>query len=389
MKTGIFFRFLHANFSLWMRGDFGVFKQQRGNILAESMRKNQRKIFKIHSKMLRDNGWKITLDREQLSREHPEYIISVGENQLIRFIDEVRGTEDAPSRIKAAYSKIRRLRKANAKRREIDAAYQELHKVDFLQDLIEIVIDSAKDYKQINQGFEVNDIHYRRLLGTNGGIKNRAIFYVNDELYPELKRRMDNGRDKEKKLVPAKLEAYQALICSGSTPLPAPKGFIVVKDCITHFKDDIILISNSGAEEPELTYVDGYEVEHNDSDGYGLMSPEYARRVNAFFTGDSQHEITGMNTRYSWCKGMVYTFDFQEFARDVAGTDEVIDAWGDKRNINDADVILTTSMLKLWDSYTSWEDYFENCERNHYRFSAVKVIKPKLYYKLRTCVILA
>lgn len=85
-----------------------------------------------------------------------------------------------------------------------------------------------------------------------------------------------------------------------------------------------------------------------------------------------------MNTRYAWTKGMVYTFDFIEFAEKVAGTYEIIDAWGDKRDIRDAEVILTVSMLKLYDSYDNWEDYYRNCQENHYQFSTPKITPDKL-----------
>lgn len=46
----------------------------------------------------------------------------------------------------------------------------------------------------------------------------------------------------------------------------------------------------------------------------------------------------------------------------------ITDAWGDQRDIRDADIILTTSMLKLWDSYDGFEDYYENCKKNDYDF---------------------
>jgi hypothetical protein len=85
-----------------------------------------------------------------------------------------------------------------------------------------------------------------------------------------------------------------------------------------------------------------------------------------------------MNTRYAWTKGMVYTFDFIEFAEKVAGTYEIMDVWGHKRDVRNAEVILTESMLKLWDCYDSWESYYENCQKNGYEFSTPKVTPDKL-----------
>ena len=71
-------------------------------------------------------------------------------------------------------------------------------------------------------------------------------------------------------------------------------------------------------------------------------------------------------------------FDFIEFAENVAGSYEVIDVWGQKRDIRDAEIILTESMLKLWDSYSSWEEYENNCIANGYLFSATKTAPTKL-----------
>ncbi|MEQ3205434.1 hypothetical protein AAA089_09805, partial [Faecalibacterium prausnitzii] len=54
------------------------------------------------------------------------------------------------------------------------------------------------------------------------------------------------------------------------------------------------------------------------------------------------------------------------------------DSWGNYKDINRVQVILTTSMLKLWDSYHSCEDYFENCRENHYHFSVTKTCELEL-----------
>lgn len=311
----------------------------------------------------------------------PETVVSLNDSQLLRFIDELNGVVDVDNKIKSIQRKIR-MEKKKPKSREtriiIKNLYDALYSLQFQKDYVCVIMDSNKDYDRANLGFSINGIEYKRFLGTNGGIKNSTIVYVNAKIYPELKKRLDNGRNKEVPLVPAKLEAYQALICSGSTPIPDPKGIIVVKDCITHFKDNVIMINDEEDGEPVMTKIDDYEIEHNDSDGYGLMLPSYSRKVNEYLTGDGENTISGMNTRYAWTKGMVYTFDFIEFAEKVAGTYEVIDVWGDKRDIRDAEVILTESMLKLWSSYGSWEQFYRNCQENHYQFSTTKITPQTL-----------
>ena len=338
-------------------------------------------IYKLHSKQLKKAKWNLKLDLYTVMRENPEYIVSLNDSQALRFIDEINHVEDINNKVSQIYKRIRAEKKKQRSRETkvvIRNLYQTLYDLQFQEDYVCIIMDSNADYDRANQGFSINGINYKRLLGTNGGIKNSTIVYVSEKVYPELKKRLDNGRDMNKALVPAKLEAYQALICSGSTPLPKPRGIIVVKDCITHFKDNVIMINDEADGEPVMTYEEGYDIEHNDSDGYGLMSPGYSRIVNGYLTGDSEHTIAGMNTRYAWTKGMVYTFDFIEFAEKVAGTYIIQDVWGDPRDLREADIILTESMLKLWDSYDNWEDYYRNCEENHYQFATPKITPSKL-----------
>ena len=306
--------------------------------------------------------------------------MSIASSQCLRFIDEINGCLDTDEKIRSIKSRIKQIRRnpktpyTKALMREM---YGKLYELQFQPDYVCIVMDSNRDYDTANNGFSINGIQYCRLLGTNGGIKNSTIVYVNNAIYDKLKERLDNGRDMSKELVPAKLEAYQALICSGSTPIPQPNGIIVVNDCITHFKDDVILINDDTDGEPLLTYENDYEIEKNCSDGCGMMLPSYSRKVNQYLTGEDE-VMSGMNTRYAWTKGMVYTFDFIEFAEKVAGTYEIKDAWGDIRDIRDAEVILTVSMLKLWDSYKSWEDYYQNCQKYHYEFSTPKITPKEL-----------
>ena len=343
-------------------------------------------IYKIESRVLKRANWKLTLPLKTAMRTCPEVIVALNDSQCLRFIDEITGAEDINEKVRSIQRKIRAIKKQPKSPNNkllINSYYDTLYELQFQRNYVCVIMNSNKDYDRVNAGFIIDYgdgrvVKYRRFLGTNGGIKNSTIVYVNEEIYPELKRRLDNGRDMTKELVPAKLEAYQSLICSGSIPLPPPRGFIVVKDCITHFKEDVILIDDSGEGEPKLTHEKDYEVEHNDSDGYGLMLPSYSKRVNEFLNGDGEHTIAGMNTRYAWTKGMIYTFDFVEFAEKVAGSFYITDVWGTKRDVRDAEVILTESQLKLWDSYKSWEDYFENCEKNHYRFSVTKETPERL-----------
>lgn len=340
-----------------------------------------RLIYKLHSKQLKKAKWDLSLDLYEVMRDNPECIVALNDSQALRFIDEINGAENINEKVAQIQKRIR-IEKKKPRSREtkivIRQLYQKLYDLQFQKDYVCIIMDSNADYDRANQGFFINGIKYRRFLGTNGGIKASTIVYVSERIYPALKAKLDNGRNIDKQLVPAKLEAYQALICSGSIPLPEPHGIIVVRDCLTRFKENVILIDDSVDGEPTLTREKGYEIEHDDSDGYGLMTPAYSKIVNGFLNGDPENTVAGFNSRYAWTKGMIYTFDFVEFAEKIAGSYIIQDVWGCPRDVQEADVILTESMLKLWDSYSSWEDYKENCDRNGYKLAAAKTTPYEL-----------
>lgn len=310
-----------------------------------------------------------------------EDIVSLNDSQVLRFIDELNGATDAEAKARSIKRRLK-LERKRPKTREtsmkIRELYNALYDLQHQKDYVCIIMDSVADYHRLNKGFTINNIEYRRFLGTAGGIKKSTIVYVSKELYPELKKRLDNGRNMNTKLVPAKLEAYQALICSASIPVPEPKGIIVVDDCITNFTDDVIVLDDSESDEPAMKFVTGKEISHNNSDGCGFILPAYAMKVNGELNGDYETPLSGFNCRYAWTKGMLYTFDFIDFAENVAHTYYVTDAWGHQRDVRDAEVILTTSMLKLWNCYDSWEDFYHNCQENHYQFSATKTTPDEL-----------
>lgn len=239
-----------------------------------------------------------------------------------------------------------------------------------------LIIDKEKDYYRACRGFSINGMSYRRLLGTNGGIKNSTIVFVSERYADELKRRIDNGRDQNKELVPAKLEAYKALTCSASIPVSLPNGILVVDDCETEFISDIIYLTDEGDGEPVMEERKQVTVQLDESDGYGIMLPTLAQRWSGEIGLD--YVVSGVNTRFSFEKGMVFTFDFLDFAENVANKYIVKDAWGNDVDIRDVELILTTSMVKLWDSYESCDDYIQHSLDNGYTFGIAKSCPKEL-----------
>lgn len=307
----------------------------------------------------------------------------MNDSQILRWICELEGTENLDDKVlelKKEIKSVKKQKKSKQSKDKIKELYNRLYSLQYQKDYFCMVMDSDKDYDRANQGFKINGYKYHRLLGTNGGIKKSSIVYIGDNVFREILKRMDNGRDKAKPIIPAKLEAYQALICSASIPVTMPK-ILIVNDCNVSFKENVIKISDGCDGEPLLTYEENYEIKYCDSDGYGFMSPAYSHIINKDLYGDNARgqTISGVNTRYAWTKGMLFTFDFVEFAKRInSGIYKVCDAWGEWRDVREYDVILTTSMVKLWDSYKSLEHFIQCCNENHYQFSVAKTMPHRL-----------
>lgn len=95
------------------------------------------------------------------------------------------------------------------------------------------------------------------------------------------------------------------------------------------------------------------EIEH--TDGAGMMLP------NAFGVLQNNKMI-----RIPWIKGLLCAFPFDEFIS-VNGCSPVIkDIYGEEHDVikEDVQVIFTKSQFKLWQHYSSWDDYKEKYKRN-------------------------
>lgn len=337
-----------------------------------------RYVYKIQSERLRKAKWNMSLPIGEARRN--DELIALAGSQVLRWIDELNGDENVGSRVCEIRESINALKKTNNSlvgRRKMKELYSELEDLQYKPDYMCLIIDKEKDYYRAAKGFLINGIRYKRLVGTNGGIKNSTIVFVSERLEPELRRRMENDRDPSVPFVTAKLEAYKALACSASDPVSMPEGILVVNDVKTSFKEDIIYLSNSDGDEPTMELRQGEDVTINASDGFGLMSPMLAEKWSKELGLD--YTSCGFNTRLSFEKGMVFSFNFHGFAEEVAGGNHVVkDAWGDEVDIRSVDLILTTSMVKLWDSYESCHDYLDKTIKNGYSFGISKICPEEL-----------
>lgn len=142
---------------------------------------------------------------------------------------------------------------------------------------------------------------------------------------------------------------------------------IVVDDCtipveyfMPHYEKKTV---NSS---PQLKYKNKEKTRPiNCFDGMGIISPEYAKRINETIAKDG-HKSSSFVIRLPFVKGTIHTVDFKKYFNQdcwITGhTKEISDCFGKIHNIDDVEIILTKSMFKAvhW-----WQHYFEhNCNNN-------------------------
>lgn len=364
--------------------------------------KNQTFVLKINTGYLSKHKWDLALKLSEI-RKQPQLVVSLGSSQVLRWIEQDQGRQNndfEATIIKQEIKQIKKQPNSATNKHRINTLYNQLYEKQFQQDYLMLVMDSPKDYLYacehgfkitIDYGYKSVTVKYRRFLGTAGSIKKSTIIFVNEDIYDDLMVRINNGRyegpqDNESvrmyngmelgyKFIPAKINAYFALQCSASIAVPFPR-IIVVDDAITKFMDTVKLVEDTSPF-PKVSKDTLMEIEYNVSDGMGFITPEMSA-IWAQSLNEGDEPLSGYNTRCAFLKGMVFTVPFKQFAEEVAHTYMIADAWGDVRDVRDADLIITTSMLKLWNSYAGYEDYYQNCMKNNYEFCVAKSTPHKL-----------
>lgn len=339
-----------------------------------------RLIYKISSKELLDNDLNIDLSFNEARMQ--DKIISISDNQVIRWIDKLNNKKrnEEKNEYNLLIKELKTLKKeknSNKNKEKIKEIYLKINKMQYIPELINIVMSKPNDIDKLKNGFTVNGVTYRRFIGSPNQVKKSTVMY--SSLVDRLNPLVENGRDPEFKIIPAKYEAYKALALSGSYPVTNTDRILVVDDLVTTFTEDVIFLDDRETDEPVTDYKTS-EIELDESDGYGLITPSLAELWSEDMELD--YIISGCCIRHAFTKGMVAAFDFREFAR-RHGKRIVKDVWGKERDINNIDIILTTSMLKLWKAYDSLESFLEHSKRNNFGFSVTK-INPKEWDKVRT-----
>lgn len=160
----------------------------------------------------------------------------------------------------------------------------------------------------------------------------------------------------------SKLYAYRGLYLTAARRLNLDAEFtmnsetvIVVKDKETLVDNQLLISAKSSKEDQDIWILSDQKygsVKINAFDGEGLISEEYAKKINEQLinTYHFTQKATSFQIRMPFTKGVLHEVDFHSFAKEFSstGSDDVIimDVFNRPRSLKKAQIILTESMFK-------------------------------------------
>lgn len=344
-------------------------------------------VLKLNTSNIVNNNYFIDTDFK--TAKENGLIISLGDNQLLKFIRQINGKIFDENKVNHLYlerNSLKQLKFSKKNSRKIISIQNKINELLFVPDLVSIKVDtSKKDYKYIcKHGFrvrikinnKVHDITYKRLCAGAGQLRRNSALFVNTDIYDNLEQIMMCGLTKSRigKINLAKFSAYYALYTSATNQVKKPK-VCVIKDfeyTLKNQKVSWIFDKADGSKDIENRVID---IEQNAFDGSGIVSVEMAK----IWQNDLGLDYTPSSfiIRSAWIKGLVSVFDFKTFAREIANTDKIKDVWGEEYNVNDIDVILTTSQFKMYKKYTSWKEYMYYHSKYGHIYGVARVNKKE------------
>jgi hypothetical protein len=244
-----------------------------------------------------------------------------------------------------------------------------INRTMFVPDYISIVIEHPKHYEYIHKnGIVINGIKYKRFSCSAGQARVSTVILCNENIILELKQRLNNGRNPNGKIVPSKFNAYFGLAGSATYKVSEPK-FIVVKDFINQTTFNSNFVTETPYDEDDIISEKIITIDMNRTDGMGLISVEQSKLWA---------EELGLDWIPSqWCfrqnfiKGMLCTFSIHEFCKEKNNGNYIVESiYKDndgnyiKVDLRNYSVILTESQFKLWDQFSSVEEYINNYHKN-------------------------
>ena len=228
----------------------------------------------------------------------------------------------------------------------------------------------------------VENRHYRFFTASAGQLRRDKIQCISDNAWDKIHKQLECGMtwDLINERGSLNQNKYLAYLSLGSSATEEWTDFdidrcIVIDDFEAPVTDRMMYIK------PDYTYEIGVRtvmIDH--TDGCGMMLPEVS--------------MSNFMIRADWIKGLLGSFDFIKFCK-VNNVEPIIkDAWGIEHDLikERINVILTTSMFKLYKLYKSWDEYKYYFKRDGCHFCKTNYEENYIkdttinYQMLQTCI---
>lgn len=200
-------------------------------------------------------------------------------------------------------------------------------------------------------------IHYIPFDKSNSMSRQSKMSFINEVLVEELNHRLNldiTFGGQEVNL--SKYYAYRGLFLStAERVVEKEKMFdsnrvVIIKDASTNAKNQLRITAKKDKDETrKWTLCDAETVDIPIKavfDGEGIISPEYSRFINQ---ACGYKNATSFQIRMPFIKGMLHEVDFHAFIKEFVGEVDsfyITDAFGVKRDLLKAEIVMPVSMLK-------------------------------------------
>ena len=333
-------------------------------------------ILKFSSDRLKKSKYniEISLDNARINSE----VITINNSQLIRTLFKYKNknfNQEELNSLLFLRNKIKKDKNNEENRKKILDYTEKIENILYLEDLINIEFTNKSHYLEIlkRKGFYVNGIRYVPFMASAGMIRKNTAMFINNNLKHPLMDILENGRNLNVPIVPAKFGAYFSLYSSSTLPISFPR-FAVIPDKEIETLRRVDFVKYKGVDEDDDVKEMDYLIKANAWDGQGLITPNLAKRWSDELKMD--YTFSAAIIRAPFLKGLIAVFDIESFATEIAKKYIFTDIYGVEQDIRRIELIISESMFKLWNSYENTDDYVKNCHHNNLGFSIAKV-NPK------------
>lgn len=224
--------------------------------------------------------------------------------------------------------------------------------------------------------------------------RKSRIMFIREDIKEEIDKRILLSLPFEKvKGNLSKYYAYRGLYLSDSKridltlkkdgntlTMPLNERTVIVVNDITGTPIDTKVISAVKNDNDIFEIVDGKAESVKFFDGEGLISPHFSNYLNAYLK--TKQRATSFQIRMPFTKGMLHEVDFNKFVNDVNNNEtiEIFDAFGIKRNLHSASIILTESMFKCSEWLKEIQEIDEFKKEYHKKYKDDNEIDVMKYY---------